>query len=98
MADPLWPGLRFTYWERVPATKPTWDFLRRVIEDGFGAHIKDSQPTLVTVETAAALFFLLRKLPGERFPGGKWATIQHLEGLVEKTVVETLDRMASDNA
>jgi len=69
----------------------TWDALRDLFE-ALGAHVKESQPTLVTVECAAASFFVLRFLPESYFPGGKWATIQHLEGLIEARVQRDLGR------
>ena len=38
----------------------------------------------ISFERASALFFLLRKIPDEDFPRGKWATIQFLEAWLDK--------------
>lgn len=39
---------------------------------------------LISPETAALMFFRLRKASDEIFPHGKWATIQRLESLIEE--------------
>jgi len=44
--------------------------------------------TFISFETACALFFLLRQCPDEEFPRGKWATIQLLEGWLDKMAKE----------
>ena len=46
--------------------------------------------SLILPEFAALMWFRLRAAPDEIFPRGKWATLQHLESLIEK-LMETCD-------
>lgn len=71
-----------------PATGP---WIKELVEALDGSPSGD---VIIKAETAALLFFILRALPEEDFPGAKWATIQHLEGQIEKVVREGLSRLA----
>lgn len=64
-------------------TEPTAKWLGEIIESLWG-----TPPPHLTVEQASALYFIIRAQPDDVFPGGKWATVQHLEGLIEQTVRE----------
>ena len=65
-------------------TPRTYDLVAAIAEELWGhPALSHARPTVIPFESAAALCFVLRSLPDERFPGGKWATIQHLESLVE---------------
>jgi hypothetical protein len=65
-------------------TPPTYDFLAEIVEEQWGhPKLSHARPTVVPFEHAAALYFLLRATPEDEFPNGKWATIQHLEGLLD---------------
>lgn len=65
-------------------TPPTYDFVAGIVEEAFGhPPLSHARPTVIPFTSAAALFFILRAWPEGDFPGGKWATIQHLEGLIE---------------
>ena len=44
--------------------------------------------TYIPAETAALLFFALRRMDDDLFPNGKWATIQLLESLIEEAISE----------
>lgn len=59
------------------------------------AEALDGSPSgdkILRVETAALLFFILRALPDDEFPGGKWATIQHLESQIENVIQQGMTR------
>jgi hypothetical protein len=64
-------------------TPPTYDLLAQMVDDAWGhPKLSHARPTVIPFEHAAALWFVLRTMPDETFPGGKWATLQHLEALV----------------
>lgn len=71
-------------------TPTSYDFVSRLAEDRFG-HPAGSyaRPTVIPIESAATLFFLLRLAPDDEFPAGKWAVIQHLEGLIETSLADS---------
>lgn len=61
----------------------TRSFIARVIVHKWGLSMS-IRPKAVSFEVAAALFFILRDMDDADFPGGKWATIQHLESLLNE--------------
>ncbi len=64
-------------------TPSTYDLLAGLAEDHWGhPALSHARPTVLPLESAAALFFVLRVLDDAQFPSGKWATIQHLEALI----------------
>ncbi len=65
-------------------TSVTYPFVAGIAGDRWG-HPEGShhRPTVIPFESAAALHFVLRGTPDDEFPGGKWATIQHHEGLID---------------
>ena len=66
-------------------TPLTYDLLSRIVEERWGhPALSHSRPTVIPLESAAALYFVLRAMPDEEFPGGKWATIQHLGSLLDE--------------
>jgi hypothetical protein len=67
-----------------PVTRP---WIRQLVEDLNGSPSGDS---IIAADTAALLFFILRLLPDDEFPGAKWATIQHLESQIERAVAAGL--------
>jgi hypothetical protein len=67
-------------------TPKTMDWLAGIIEHEFG-HPR-GKDGWVPLPSAAALYFLLRSLSEDAFPGGKWATVQHLETLIIAAVRE----------
>lgn len=73
-------------------TLSTYDFIAQIVEDRFGhpagSHLR---PTVIPFESAATLFFVLRYTPESEFPGGKWATIQHLESLIIAQCAATVE-------
>jgi len=74
-------------------TPTTYDFVAGIVEDRWGhPPLSHSRPTVIPLESAAALYFVLRVTPDEGFPGGKWATVQHLEGLIEDAVASSTQR------
>lgn len=65
-------------------TPTTYDFLATIIETCWGHPTGSFQrPTTIPFESAAGLFFILRGTDDAAFPGGKWATIQHLEEVID---------------
>ncbi len=66
-------------------TPSTYPFVAGLAEEAYG-HPAGSfvRPAVIPFAHAAALFFVLRGWPQNEFPGGKWATIQHLEDLIER--------------
>lgn len=42
----------------------------------------------ITGKRAIGLLAWLREVPDDLFPGGKWATIQHLEALIAQAIDE----------
>lgn len=65
-------------------TPSTYDFIAGFIEEWHGTPaLSFARPTYVQVGVAAEAFFRFRAMPESVFPGGKWATLQHLEGLIE---------------
>lgn len=66
-------------------TPTTYDFLSSFVEEQWGhPALSHSRPTVIPFEPAAALYFILRATPDQEFPGGKWATLQHLESVIER--------------
>ena len=63
-------------------TLATHEWLIRLVESEYGGDPK----LLVNFDYASSLFFRLRKLPDDAFPGGKWATLQHLESCIEDAI------------
>jgi hypothetical protein len=45
-----------------------------------------------SLDTASLLVFIMRALPEDEVPGGKWATIQHLEDQIQHEVAVALAR------
>lgn len=69
----------------VGFTDHTYTFIANIIDEHFGHPMNDpSLPSTIPFASASELFFLLRGVPDEEFPGGKWATIQHLENLIDE--------------
>lgn len=66
-------------------TPSTQAWLNDIIEGAWG-HPPGSpaRPATIPLTSAATLYFLLRVVDDINFPGGKWATIQHLESLIEE--------------
>ena len=62
-------------------TSDTYDFIAEEIEGIWGMSFDPGE--CLTPSNAAYLFFRLRATPDDYFPGGKWATIQHLETLID---------------
>jgi hypothetical protein len=71
----------------TPVSKP---WIKQLVEELNGSPSGDS---IIAADTAALLFFILRQLPDDAFPGGKWATIQHLENQIDKCVAAALSRL-----
>jgi hypothetical protein len=70
-------------------TPRTYDFLAALVEDHWGHPMNDfTKPSPIPFGSAAELFFVLRAMPDDFFPGGKWATIQHLETLIDTQAAE----------
>jgi len=73
-----WENVSFDYVRLVGFTEPTRRWLCEVAEAMFGG----DPERMLSLEQAAVLFFVLRREQEDSFPGGKWATIQHLESLI----------------
>lgn len=68
-------------------TPPTYDLVAGITEERWGhPALSHARPTVIPFESACALWFVLRGMADEEFPGGKWATLQHLESLIESEV------------
>lgn len=76
-------------------TPVTYDMLATLVEDWWGhPPLSFARPTVVPLEHAAALYFVLRRLRDDAFPRGKWATIQHLEALIDEAVALNAEAVA----
>lgn len=74
-------------------TPSTYDLVAGLAEEMYGhPALSHARPTVIPFESAAAVWFVLRALPDDRFPGGKWATVQHLEGLIDAARAKTGER------
>ncbi len=70
------------YVDLVVFSAPTREWLYERFEETFRVVID----SMVRLDEAALMVFILRATSESEFPSGKWATIQILEGLVEKSV------------
>lgn len=53
-----------------------------------------TRPSSIPFPSATELYFVLRVTPDGEFPGGKWATIQHLETLLDEAARDGLQAPA----
>lgn len=70
-------------------TPKTYAFMKELVEQkrltGKWFYSSAAKPE-VPLESVSALYFILRGTDDYLFPGGKWATIQLLELLIDKAV------------